>query len=49
VITGSWRGVVQVEDADAYASYVRDTGFTEYAETLGNATPGMRLWCWLVD
>ncbi|HSO53447.1 MAG TPA: hypothetical protein VL330_11990 [Actinomycetes bacterium] len=34
MIARIWRGVVQVDDADA--NYVRDTGFTKYAETSGN-------------
>jgi hypothetical protein len=36
MIARIWRGVVRLEDADAYADYIRDTGFTEYAETSGN-------------
>ena len=36
MIARSWRGVVQLDDADAYANYIPDTGFTEYAETSGN-------------
>src|SRR5487761_93986 len=31
-----WRGVVRRRDADAYADYIRETGFNEYAETPGN-------------
>jgi heme-degrading monooxygenase HmoA len=31
-----WKGVVQRADADAYADYIRETGFAEYAETTGN-------------
>ena len=31
-----WRGVVRRSDADAYADYVRATGFDEYGETPGN-------------
>jgi heme-degrading monooxygenase HmoA len=33
MIARIWRGVVQLDNADAYAGYIRDTGFTEYAET----------------
>ena len=36
MIARIWRGVVQLDDADEYADYVRDTGFTEYAQTSGN-------------
>ena len=36
MIARIWRGVVRLEDADEYAEYIRDTGFTEYAETSGN-------------
>jgi heme-degrading monooxygenase HmoA len=36
MIARIWRGVVQLDDADEYADYIRDTGFAEYAETPGN-------------
>ena len=36
MIARIWRSVVQFDDADEYANYIRDTGFTEYAETSGN-------------
>jgi heme-degrading monooxygenase HmoA len=36
MIVRIWRGVVRTEDADTYAEYIRDTGFTEYGETPGN-------------
>jgi heme-degrading monooxygenase HmoA len=36
MIARIWRGVVQLDDADEYTDYIRDTGFTEYAETSGN-------------
>jgi heme-degrading monooxygenase HmoA len=36
MIARIWRGVVQLDDADEYAGYIRDTGFTEYAQTSGN-------------
>ena len=36
MIARIWRGVVQLDDADEYAGYIRDTGFSEYAQTSGN-------------
>jgi heme-degrading monooxygenase HmoA len=36
MIARIWRGVVQLDDAEEYANYIRDTGFAEYAETSGN-------------
>jgi heme-degrading monooxygenase HmoA len=36
MIARIWRGVVHREDGDAYAGYIRETGFAEYAETPGN-------------
>jgi len=36
VIARTWRGVVRRGDAEAYARYIRDTGFGEYARTPGN-------------
>jgi heme-degrading monooxygenase HmoA len=36
VIARIWTGAVRTEDADAYADYIRATGFAEYAETPGN-------------
>ena len=36
MIARIWRGAVRLTDADEYADYIRDTGFTEYAETSGN-------------
>jgi hypothetical protein len=36
MIARIWRGVVRLDDADEYTDYIRDTGFTEYAETSGN-------------
>jgi heme-degrading monooxygenase HmoA len=36
MIARIWRGVVQLDDADVYADYVRQTGFAEYAQTSGN-------------
>jgi heme-degrading monooxygenase HmoA len=32
----TWRGVVRSRDADHYADYIRETGFTAYGETPGN-------------
>jgi heme-degrading monooxygenase HmoA len=36
MIARIWRGVVRGEDADAYADYIGETGFAEYAATPGN-------------
>jgi heme-degrading monooxygenase HmoA len=36
MIARMWRGVVRPEDADEYAGYIRETGFTAYGETAGN-------------
>ena len=36
MIARIWQGVVRLEDADEYAAHIRDTGFTEHAETSGN-------------
>jgi heme-degrading monooxygenase HmoA len=36
MIARIWKGVVRRADADAYADYIRETGFAEYAETPGN-------------
>ena len=36
MIARTWTGTVRRSDADAYAGYIRDTGFTEYARTAGN-------------
>jgi heme-degrading monooxygenase HmoA len=36
VIARIWRGIVRRADADAYADYIRETGFNEYGETPGN-------------
>lgn len=36
MIARVWRGAVRPPDADAYAEYIRRTGFAEYAETPGN-------------
>lgn len=36
MIARIWKGVVRREDSDAYAAYIRDTGFSEYAATAGN-------------
>jgi heme-degrading monooxygenase HmoA len=36
MIARIWRGVVRLADADEYADYIRDTGFSEYAATSGN-------------
>lgn len=31
-----WRGVARHKDADEYADYIRETGFSAYAKTPGN-------------
>src|SRR6266508_309257 len=36
MIARIWKGVVQFDDADVYADYIRETGFAEYAQTSGN-------------
>ena len=36
MIARIWRGAVRAEDADAYLSYLEETGFKEYRETPGN-------------
>jgi heme-degrading monooxygenase HmoA len=36
MIARVWRGVVRTPDADAYAEYIRETGFAEYGRTPGN-------------
>ena len=36
MIARTWTGVVRRADADAYAGYIRETGFAEYAQTPGN-------------
>jgi heme-degrading monooxygenase HmoA len=36
MIARIWRGVVRREDADAYAVYIAETGFADYAATEGN-------------
>jgi heme-degrading monooxygenase HmoA len=36
MIARIWRGVVRHDDSDAYAVYIRDTGFAEYSTTPGN-------------
>ena len=36
MIARTWTGVVRHADADAYADYIRETGFAEYGRTTGN-------------
>jgi heme-degrading monooxygenase HmoA len=36
MIARIWSGAVRTADADAYAGYIRDTGFAEYGRTPGN-------------
>jgi heme-degrading monooxygenase HmoA len=36
MIARTWSGTVRRADADAYANYIRETGFAEYGHTAGN-------------
>jgi heme-degrading monooxygenase HmoA len=36
MVARTWSGTVRRSDAEEYAGYIRDTGFTAYAETAGN-------------
>jgi heme-degrading monooxygenase HmoA len=36
MIARTWTGAVRRGDAEAYAAYIRETGFTEYGQTPGN-------------
>jgi heme-degrading monooxygenase HmoA len=36
VVARIWKGVVRLDDADAYADYIRETGFAAYGATPGN-------------
>lgn len=36
MIARIWKGIVRREGSDAYADYIRHTGFNEYAATTGN-------------
>jgi heme-degrading monooxygenase HmoA len=36
MIARIWRGVVHTPDADVYANYIDDTGFSAYKATPGN-------------
>ena len=36
MIARFWSGAVRRADADAYADYIRATGFAEYGQTAGN-------------
>ena len=36
MIARIWRGVVERENGDVYADYIRDTGFRAYGKTPGN-------------
>jgi heme-degrading monooxygenase HmoA len=36
MIARTWRGAVRRTDADAYANYIRETGFAKYGQTPGN-------------
>ena len=37
MIARIWRGATRAEDAEAYVSYLEETGLKEYRETPGNA------------
>jgi heme-degrading monooxygenase HmoA len=36
MIARIWTGAVRTDDADHYATYIRETGFAEYGRTDGN-------------
>ena len=36
MIARIWKGAVRLADAGAYAAYIRETGFAEYAQAAGN-------------
>jgi heme-degrading monooxygenase HmoA len=36
MIARMWRGIVRRDDADAYVTYIADTGMAEYRATPGN-------------
>lgn len=36
MIVRIWKGAVRIEDADAYSTYMQETGITGYARTPGN-------------
>ncbi len=36
MIARTWSGVVRRADADEYARYIEETGFSEYGQTAGN-------------
>jgi heme-degrading monooxygenase HmoA len=36
MIARTWRGWTSLNDADAYAEYIRETGFSSYLATPGN-------------
>ena len=36
MIARIWRGVVRAADADAYVTYINETGIAEYLQTPGN-------------
>ena len=41
MIARTWTGAVLRADADAYADYIRATGFAEYGQTPGNRGASM--------
>jgi heme-degrading monooxygenase HmoA len=36
MIARTWTGTVRRSDAEAYAAYIRETGFAEYGDAAGN-------------
>lgn len=36
MVARTWRGWTSIDDADAYADYIRETGLAEYWDTPGN-------------
>jgi hypothetical protein len=36
MIVRIWKGAVRIEDADAYSTYMQETGIPGYAKTPGN-------------
>jgi hypothetical protein len=36
MVARTWRGVVRLEDAEAYAAYIAATGLEEYRRTPGS-------------
>ena len=45
MIARTWSGTVRRADADAYANYIRETGFAEYGQAAELDRPGEVLRC----